>query len=221
MLVNAMVARSGSLRTAPDIGVESTQHCLGVVKEKNRFALKEGVNVAVPKYRGVRQRQWGKWVSEIREPKKRSRIWLGSFPTAEMAARAYDAAVVCLRGPTASLNFPDSPPHGLPACQSPHDVQIAAAAAAAELSSPLSLPNPPVALPLDVQLHIMESETKPSPELQRIETKKADQLGSDEIVSRSSASDWFTPFEDPWCSNHALEDMGTSFTDFPYLEDII
>ena len=82
-------------------------------------------------YKGVRMRTWGKWVSEIREPNKRSRIWLGSFPNAEMAARAYDAAVVCLRGPNASLNFPNSPPLSLPHPMSPRDIQAIAAQAAA------------------------------------------------------------------------------------------
>ncbi|KAG1330703.1 putative ethylene-responsive transcription factor ERF014 [Cocos nucifera] len=100
-------------------------------------------------YKGVRMRSWGSWVSEIRAPYQKTRIWLGSYSTPEAAARAYDAALLCLKGSSAALNFPTSLPcHPPDTIMSPKSIQRVAAAAA-NAASPTTCPaiNPPPSSP--------------------------------------------------------------------------
>ncbi|KAK8599946.1 hypothetical protein V6N13_060250 [Hibiscus sabdariffa] len=97
---------------------------------KKRAGRKKFKETRHPVFRGIRRRNSGKWVCEVREPNKKSRIWLGTFPTAEMAARAHDVAAIALRGRSACLNFADSTWRlRLPASTDPKDIQKAAAEA--------------------------------------------------------------------------------------------
>ncbi|KAK6930215.1 AP2/ERF domain [Dillenia turbinata] len=82
----------------------------GVIQGGETDNTKKNQRVRKNVYRGIRQRPWGKWAAEIRDPHKGVRVWLGTYNTAEEAARAYDEAAKRIRGDKAKLNFAEMAP---------------------------------------------------------------------------------------------------------------
>ncbi|KAL5203168.1 hypothetical protein ABZP36_014120 [Zizania latifolia] len=87
-------------------GAKRTRKAPAKGSKKGCMKGKGGTENTQCEFRGVRQRTWGKWVAEIREPNRLSRLWLGTFPIAEAAARAYDEAARAMYGPMARTNLP-------------------------------------------------------------------------------------------------------------------
>lgn len=113
----------------PHSHIQSTKTASPSLSKRKRSSIN------TTQFRGVRKRSWGRYVSEIRLPGQKTRVWLGSFGSPDSAAIAYDSAAFYLKGNSATLNFPhlaDSLP--TPESSSRRDIQSAAAKAALDLT---------------------------------------------------------------------------------------
>ncbi|XP_010529630.1 PREDICTED: ethylene-responsive transcription factor CRF2-like [Tarenaya hassleriana] len=152
--VNEVVLESLSVKTGG--GCERT-------RKRRKTAGRDSGKAEAPavaaerKFRGVRQRPWGKWAAEIRDPLRRVRLWLGTYDTAEEAAMVYDNAAIQLRGPDALTNFATPPPRAMAETEKPPPGNADATASTSTsvgICSPVSVLRSPFSV---------EESSKPSP----------------------------------------------------------
>ena len=193
-----------------------------IEKPTKTATIEEQRSVSNSKFKGVRKRKWGKYVSEIRLPNSRERIWLGSYDSAEKAARAFDAALFCLRGHAAKFNFPNNPPE-IPGGRSLKAAEIQAAAAKfanSESDPPKSESNSGHHLEMMNNNNNSSSSFAPSPSVSEA-TVETVQIDSDSISTNILDGSFFDlDLELDFLKTMGLSNYGSDYGIFPGFDDL-